>query len=146
MIKMLRIIPLALLSMLTLTSCTQKTEKSAVNNEEFPLTVDLEKYDYKVGEKLLFKATITNQSGKEVKIASNGQMPCAYFRPVDDTGTHAETTVMVEQTLKADETITRPYLFSLTKAGKYLLDVHYSMDVDGVPYQANLKEITITVK
>jgi hypothetical protein len=74
---------------------------------DFPLEIDLDSTVFNVGDKIPFTTTITNRSGKAVKIVSNGYMPCTYLRNInDDTIGHAEFTGRAEQILKAGDIAT----------------------------------------
>ena len=88
--RMLSFVCLILLLLLVFISCKSNTLESPEEEKPFPLSIDLTKYRYTVGETLRFTATITNQSGKDVSVVSNGEMPCVNFREADCTIEHAE--------------------------------------------------------
>jgi ligand-binding SRPBCC domain-containing protein len=122
------------------------TQKEKINTKNFPLEIDLTNNVFNMGEKITFTAIITNKSGRAVNVSSNGEMPCAFFHHSDDTINHGETTVLVEQVLKANEQMSRVFEYVAIKSGTYVLDVHYSIEVDGVELCDSLGDIFIEVK
>ena len=112
------------------------------NKKDFPLEIDLTKTDYNMGEQITFNATITNKSGKNVNMLSNGHQPWAIFHNINDNRTFGETTVGVYQVFKANEKITKAHAFEANETGTYTLYVHYLIRVDEIWIQ---NEINMTV-
>jgi hypothetical protein len=129
-------------------NATKLTSLKATNfsQKDFPLEVDLGKRVFTLGEKITFSATITNKSGKDVNVLSNGEMPCAFFHNINDNTTHGETTVGVYQILKANDKISRVFEFEASETGTYILDVHYCIGVNQVWIQDKIDDIIIEVK
>ena len=86
-----------LVFILAISSILILSQRTTISQKDFPLEVDLGKKVFNLGEKISFNATITNKSGKDVNVSSNGEMPCAFFRNINDTTTHGEATERVEQ-------------------------------------------------
>ena len=120
--------------------------KGSFSEEDFPLSVDLDKTVFNVGEKIFFNAAIINESGKDVNMSSNGEQPCVFFHNINDNITHAEITVLVYQTFKANEKITRTFEYEPIETGTYILDAHYSIMVDDIRIQNRIDDIIIEVK
>jgi hypothetical protein len=124
----------------------------AFSEKDFPLEIDLAKTVYNVGEQISFNATITNKSGKDVNMLSNGKQPCAYFHNINDTTAHGEITVLVDQILKANGKVSRVFKYEPIEAGTYILDVHYSIAVNsislanGILLRDKIDNIVIEVK
>jgi len=112
------------------------------DKKDFPLEIDLTKTDYNAGEQIAFNATITNKSGKDVNMLSNGHQPWAIFHNINDTRNFGETTVGVYQVFKANEKITKAYTFEANETGTYALYVHYLIRVDEIWIQ---NEINMTL-
>ena len=112
------------------------------NKKDFPLEIDLTKTDYNMGEQITFNATITNKSGKDVNMLSNGHQPGAIFHNINDNRTFGETTVGVYQVFKANEKITKVHAFEANETGTYTLYVHYLIRVDEIWIQ---NEINMTL-
>ena len=112
------------------------------NKKDFPLEIDLTKTDYNMGEQITFNATITNKSGKDVNMLSNGHQPWAIFHNINDNRTFGETTVGVYQVFKANEKITKVHAFEAIETGTYTLYVHYLIRVDEIWIQ---NEINMTL-
>ncbi|MDR0373141.1 MAG: hypothetical protein LBI79_06250 [Nitrososphaerota archaeon] len=121
-------------------------QKEKVSTKNFPLEINLTNNIFNVGEKITFTAIITNKSGRDVNVSSNGEMPCAFFHHSNDTINHGETTMLVEQVLKANEQMSQIFEYTAIKSGTYILDVHYSIEVDGVELCDSLGDIFIEVK
>lgn len=121
-------------------------QKSIFSEKDFPLEVDLDKNVFNVGEKISFNATITNKSGKDVTISSNGKMPCVFFHNINDTTTHGETTERVDQTLKANDKISRAFEYETVEAGTYILDIHYRISVNNIEIQNKIDDLIIEVR
>jgi len=124
-LKTALMISLSLLPLLTLTSC----QKESLSEKEFPLKINLNQNTFVLGEKIFFTAKITNRSGKDVDIATNGEMPCFFFRADSGSTIHGVKTVLISQILKANETMDRTFLYTPFAAGTYILDVHYRIEV-----------------
>ena len=116
-------------------------QRATISEKDFPLEVDLGKKDFSLGEKISLDVTITNRSGKDVNISSNGEMPCVFFHNINDTTTHGETTERVDQILKANDRISRVFMYEASETGTYILDVHYRIDVND-----KINDIVIEVK
>ena len=112
------------------------------NKKDFPLEIDLTKTDYNMGEQITFNATITNKSGKDVNMLSNGHQPWAIFHNINDNRTFGETTEGVYQVFKANEKITKVHAFEAIETGTYTLYVHYLIRVDEIWIQ---NEINMTL-
>jgi len=132
----------AIFAISTLTAVQRKvfTEK------DFPLEIDLTNTGFKVGEKISLTATITNKCGENVDIASNGEMPAVYLQSINDTTPVADTTILVEQVLKANDTMSRVFEYEFVEPGTYILGVYYHFGVNGVEIHDRLDDIIIEVK
>ena len=157
------------LSLLALGSCSEDGSPSLVNKlpgefsgefpAEFPLTIDLAKTTFAKGETISLKATITNNSGKDVNIMTNGCQPAVWLTSPGDDESHAEILLAFYEVFRAGETITQELKFT-KGAGRYLLHVEYEMytfvgeppvypqnPIDGSTLiKAHLDDIVITVK
>ena len=120
-------------------------QKTAFSEKDFSLQVDLSKNVFNVGEKIAFNATITNRSGIDVNIWSNGQQPYAFFHNISDTTPHGEITVRVDQVFKANEEITQNYEFEANDSGTYILEVQYHIYVNNIAIQEKIENIVISV-
>ncbi len=119
---------------------------STFSEKDFTLEIDLPKNVYNVGEQIAFNATITNNSGKDVNMLSNGHQPAAFFYNINDNSTiFAETTEAVHQVLKANEKITKTYEFKANETGTYILYVHYDIRVDETWVEDKIN-MTLSVK
>jgi hypothetical protein len=118
---------------------------STFSEKDFPLEVDLPKTVYHVGEQIAFNATITNKSGKDVNMLSNGHQPAAFFYNVNDNRTLAETSEGYLQFLRDNEKITKAYEFEANEAGTYYLYIHCNMQVNEI-WIENEVNMTLTVK
>src|SRR4030067_502876 len=112
-----------------------------ISEKDFPLEADLGKKAFSLGEKISFNATITNKSGKDVNVSSNGEMPCVFFHKINDTTTHGETTRRVDQILKANDRISRVFEYETSETGTNILDVHYRIDVNSVAIHDRIDDI-----
>lgn len=121
--------------------CQERT----LSEKDFLLEVDLDKNVFNVAEKITFTATITNKSGKDVNMSSNGEMPCVFFHNVNDTIIHVEGTLRVDKIFKANEKISRIFEYEV-EAGSYVLDVHYRIVVDDIAIQHKIEDIIIEVR
>ena len=120
--------------------------KGSFSEEDFSLSVDLDKTAFNVGEKIFFKATIINKSGKDVNMSSNGEQPCVFFNNINNNITHVETCLLVQQIFKANERITRVFEYEANETGTYLLDAHYQITVDNIAIKNKIDDIIIEVK
>ena len=98
--------------------------------KDFPLSIELDKTCYKVGDMVSFKLTIANNYGKDVIMYSNGKMPCADFQRIDNRLMHVETAALTSQKFKKNETHSRSFSFFVGEAGKYVLDAHYNIAIN----------------
>jgi len=115
------------------------------NKKDFPLEIDLTRTDYNVGEQIAFNATITNKSGKDVNMLSNGHQPWAIFHSINDNRNFGETSVGVTQVFQANEKITKLYAFEANETGTYTLYVHYLIRVDEIWIQNEIN-VTLSLK
>ena len=129
-----------------------------VYQDEFPLTIDLNRTVFSIGEKISFDATITNSSGKAVSVATDGCQPHVFFAlcPFDSLINHTAQSIVRQDFLFEDgKTITRTQELWVLIPGVYTLAVHYeivlyddtSLDY-GVSHQiirGSLGDITILV-
>jgi hypothetical protein len=122
------------------------SQKIAVSEKDFPLEIDLTKTDYHVGEKIVFNATITNKSGRDFNVSSNGAQPCTFFHNINDNITHGEICPLVFQLLKSNEQISRNYEYEPTEPGTYILEVHYHFNINNVEFKNELANITVEVR
>ena len=91
--------------------------------------------------------TITNTSGKDVKVVSNGAMPCTYLCSVNnETRNHYERMSRTEQILKVGDNMSTTFVYDATERGTYVLYVHYRIEVNGVELRSELEDIIIEVK
>ncbi len=121
------------------------SQKPIVSEKDFPLQVDIAKKVFNAGEKISFNATITNKSGRDINMSSNGEMPCVFFHKINDNTTHGETTEKVDQILKANDKISRVFEYEANETGTYILDAHYHIVVDNIAVQNKLDDIIIEV-
>jgi len=135
------ILCVVLLTVFTMTSC----QKQKISVENFPLTNDLTKKTYSVGEKISFNAEITNKSGSDVVIVSNGYMPCAYLHLQSDTTSHCEFSPHAEDNIDINQKLTKHFEYTPTEAGTYVLEIHYRIEIQGVTLEKNLDNIIIEV-
>ena len=138
--------PMILASISDTPKQTSTDNYADISEKDFPLEVDLGKKVFSLGEKIFFNATITNKSGKDVNITSNGEMPCVFFHNINNTTTHGETTERVDQILKANDRISRVFEYEASETGIYLLDVHYRIDVNNIAIHDKMADIIIEVK
>ncbi len=101
---------------------------------------------FSVGEKISFNATISNKSGKDINFSSNGEMPCVFFHSINETLIHGETSVRVDQILKANDKIARGFEYEAFETGMYVLDVHYRVEVNNVAIHYKIDDSLIEVK
>ncbi|MCL2643615.1 MAG: hypothetical protein FWD52_08950 [Candidatus Bathyarchaeota archaeon] len=114
---------------------------------DFPLEVDLSTAVFYVGDKVSGTATITNKSGKDVTVFSNGHTPCIYLHKVNTTSVHVETDAGRGEVLKAGGKMTSVFNREVTEAGTYVLYVHYNIRVNGrIELCSELEDIIIEVK
>ncbi len=115
------------------------------NEKDFPLEMHLPKTSYNVGEQIAFNATITNKSGKDVNMLSNGHQFQFIFYNIKDNTTLVETSEGYLQVFKANEKITKAYQFEANEAGTYILFVHYQIRVNEIWLEDEIN-MTLTVK
>ena len=144
--RILGITVACLIFILAISSILILGQRTTFSEKDFPLEVDLGKKVFSLGEKIFFNATITNKSGKDVNITSNGEMPCVFFHNINNTTTHVETTVRVDQILKANDRISRVFEYEASETGMYILDVHYRIDVNNIAIHDKIADIVIEVK
>jgi hypothetical protein len=114
---------------------------------DFPLDIDFSNNVFHVGDKISGIITITNRNGKDVKVVSNGYMPCTYLHSInDETHMHPERMSRAEQILKTDKKMTQNFEWEAKDIGTYVLYVHYSIEVNGVELYSELEDIIIEVK
>ena len=123
-----------------------KIVESSFSELVFPLDVDLSGMVFSVGDSLSVTATITNVSGKNVVVVSNGYMPCVYLCNVFDTRSHPEPDSISREMLKSNGKLSRDFVFEFTECGVYVLYVHYGIEVNGVWLSSELDDIIIEVK
>jgi len=113
---------------------------------DFPLDIDLSKTIFNVGDKISGIVTITNISGKNVAIVSNGAMPCTELYNIKDTTRfHPERMGRVCQNLNAGDKMSQVFDWEPKESGTYILRVHYSIEVNGVEFRSELEDIIIKV-
>jgi hypothetical protein len=122
------------------------SQKTTFSEKDFPLEIDLPKTVYNVGEKISLTATIINRSGKDVNMTSNGAMPCVFFHNINDRNAHGEISMLAYQILKANDKVSRVFEYEAIEPGTYILDVHYSIGVNGVLVENKNNEITIEIR
>jgi len=99
--------------------------------EEFPLSINLNRAVFLSGEKIEFISVITNNSGRDAIIKTNGYQPCANaaLRPFDHLLNHAEVSMLKTQLLRDGESLEIANEFRVLLPGVYTIDVHYSIDM-----------------
>ena len=139
---------LVLLPLLVFASCKPNTLKPPEEGGKFSFSTDLTKrsYTYKEGETMRFTVAVTNNSGEDLQIMTNGYMPDADLYSVDDTIPRVRPAIGIEQSFKADEKIEKTFEFALDQKGKYILAIFYSFSVDGVPYSGKFEDISVRVR
>ena len=137
---------LAIFVLIVIAPMILASQKTIFSEKDFPLEIDLPKTVYNVGEKISLTATIINRSDKDVKMSSNGAMPCVFFHNINDTIAHAEISMIAYQFLKANDKVSRVFEYEAIEPGTYILDVHYSIGVNGVLIESKNNEITIEVR
>jgi hypothetical protein len=145
------IISSLLLGFLMLSACDIKSRTEAqYTPEEFPLSIELDKTNYEVGNTVSFVLTITNKCGKTVTLYSNGEMPCVDFQNAENRSTHVEHSELVSQEFKKNEKISRKFSFLVEKTGTSILDAHYYIAINNHEtkdwFKEKLDDIEITVK
>ncbi|MCL2257408.1 MAG: hypothetical protein FWC14_04315, partial [Candidatus Bathyarchaeota archaeon] len=114
---------------------------------DFPLEIDLPNTVFNVGDKISGTVTITNRSGKNVEIRSNGAMPCTYLHSNNDTShNHPEMRGIKYHVLKAYDKMSRDFEWEAEESGTYVLYVHYTIVVNGVELRSELDDIIIEVR
>jgi len=141
---------ICILSLLGLSACIIKDGAQAqYTPKEFPLSIELDKTDYKVGDTVSFTLTITNKCGRTVTLYSNGEMPCVDFQNVENRLPHAEICQLISQKFKKNEKLSREFSFLVEEAGTYILDAHYGIAINGSNtedwFKGKLDDIEITV-
>lgn len=125
------IIPLLLLYVFAMNSHIGIPQYTGVYPDEFPLSIDLNRTVFCRGEKIAFNATVTNNCGQDINVATGGSRPGpgAYFclRPFDLTPTVAPMAFL--EFLVDGEAITAACEFWAIIPGVYSLEVYYSMYV-----------------
>ncbi|MCL2678988.1 MAG: hypothetical protein FWF18_01645 [Dehalococcoidia bacterium] len=123
------IIPVVIVYVFAVNAFIKVPQSAGVYPNEFPLAIDLNRTVFFRGEVLSFTITVTNNSGQDVNIVTNGSQPCFYFmlRPIDNFIGHGEFTMPRQEILKAGESLTRTQNIWLVIPGVYILDVHYGM-------------------
>ena len=96
---------------------------------EFPLTIDLPKTTFSVGEIISLTAKVANNSREDLSIATSGGQPIAILHPPNDTMVYTEPAISIPAFFKSGETITRTYAFLALEAGEYILEVRYHIVV-----------------
>ena len=112
----------------------------------FPLTVDLSSHVVHIGDTISGTLAITNKSGNDVHVISNGQQPCIFFHKVNDRINHAEILFRDEQILKAGNKLSYDFEYKVTEPGIYILDAHYSFSVNSYPFHNRLYNIVVVLK
>jgi hypothetical protein len=120
-----------LLSLLVFSACdsTSRSE-TKYTAKKFPLSIELDKTDYKVGDTVSFTLTITNKCGRTVTLYSNGEMPCVNFQNIKNRLLHGEISLLTAQEFKKNEKISRDFSFIVEKTGTYILDAHYNIAIN----------------
>jgi hypothetical protein len=114
---------------------------------DFLLEVDLSGSVFSVGESLTGNATVTNISGKNVRVVSNGYMPCTYLHSASDTNnSHPERESLCIEILRANDNLSGSFVYEFTEPGMYVLYVHYYIEVNGVWLSRALEGSVIEVK
>ena len=127
------------LSLLAISSCNKDGSRPRVNEftgeftgefpTEFPIAIDLTKTKFALGEVISFTVTITNDSGRDVNIMTNGGQPWVYIRRYDDSSIYAETIPAVPGILKAGDKLTKTCEYTPEITGLYIVHASYSMTV-----------------
>ncbi|MDR0964094.1 MAG: hypothetical protein LBM60_05720 [Clostridium sp.] len=146
----IHLICLLLLSLLSLFACVATDESNTpYTPDEFPLTIELDKTQYKAGDTVTFTLTITNQCGKDVNLYSNGAMPCADFQNIENRLPHAEITPLYMREFQKNEKLSREFSYLVEDAGTYILDAHYEIAINNSDlnswFREKLDDIEITV-
>jgi hypothetical protein len=114
---------------------------------DFLLEVDLSGRVFNVGDSLSGTAAITNVSGKNAQVFSSMYMPCTCLHNISETNMHPEFDIARNRViLRADDKISRGFVYELTESGMYVLYVHYYVEVNGVGLSGELEDIVIEVK
>jgi len=129
------------LSLLGFSACTSTSaSKTQYTANDFPLSIELDKTDYTVGDTVSFALTITNKCGKKVILYSNGEMPCVDFQHVEKRLPHDENSLLSSQVFKKNERLSRDFSFQVEDAGTYILDAHYTIAINSSNNEDWLKE------
>lgn len=131
-------------------SRTKDVAEVHYTSKDFPLSIELDKTNYKVGDTVSFTLTISNESGKTVTLISNGKMPCVNFQNAENRLPHTETCEFVSQRFKKNEKLSKEFSFLVEEAGTYILDAHYNISIDNQgddrrSLKEKLDDIEITV-
>lgn len=144
--KILGIIVACLILVLAISAILTLGQRAAFSKKDFPLEVDLSKRVFNLGEKISFNTTITNKSGRDVNMSSNGAMPCVFFHKINDNITHAEIAPVAYQILKANDKVSRVFEFEPSETGTYIIDAHYRISVNNIAIQEKIEDISIEIK
>jgi len=150
------IIPVVILYVFAISAFIKVPQSAGVYSNEFPLAIDLDRTVFFRGEKIVFNATITNNCGKEVKVATGGLRlgPRVTFLlyPFHLISQRVEFSALHQTILSPGETITSTHEFWAIIPGVYVLDVSYNMGVyddivrdTHVNFGGQLDPITIVV-
>jgi len=95
--------------------------------DEFPLAIDLERKVFFSWETISITAMVTNNSGEDLEIVSNGSypdgsQPTAYLLRINDKTYKAITANAVHRSFKSGEVIAIKHEYKV-KPGIYVLDV-----------------------
>ncbi|MCL2691782.1 MAG: hypothetical protein FWE56_05990 [Candidatus Bathyarchaeota archaeon] len=107
--------------------------KTSFSEKDFPLEIDLVNTVFRVGDKISFKATITNNYGEDVHIATNGMQPFVLLlrstADMDDRCDYGQTSdPLTHEILKAGNKISKTFEQEIKEPGTYILQVRYSME------------------
>jgi len=128
------IIPVVILYVFAISAFVKVPQSAGVYPNEFPLAIDLDRTVFFRGEKIVFSATITNNCGKEVKVATGGGLRLGsratfLLYPFNLISQRIDFSSLHQTILSPGETITSTHEFWAIIPGVYVLDVYYSMYV-----------------
>jgi len=135
-----------LISVLNVMSKVITDNETIFSEGDFPLEVALSGTTFSVGDKLSGTATITNRSGKNVIVTSNGYMPCTWLHDISDTHQHPERDSLCVERLRVNDNLSQGFVYEFTESGTFVLYVHYHIEINDVEIRSELEDIIIEVK
>ncbi|MCL2173398.1 MAG: hypothetical protein FWB84_07170 [Candidatus Bathyarchaeota archaeon] len=112
----------------------------------FPLSVNLSSHIVHVGDTISGTVTVTNKSGQNVQVFSNGRQPCIYFHKINERYNHVEVLLGEERILEAGDKMSCNFRYEVSESGIYIFDAHCSFNANSYPIYHKLYNIVIVLK